>query len=76
MLNRLKYWLFHRLIPGKYPLMLFGGWICIHSHKWADIGLPKGWLVVCWRKRNRYAFYSPDGTPTRAVWGVGKYNRS
>lgn len=75
MVKSLNHWLFHRIAPLRYPIWLVGGRIVIHSHKWADIILRNGYLVICWRKNNRYAFYSPDGTPNRALWGVGDFNR-
>lgn len=74
MIKRLKHWIAHSPAPDiKYPLFIFGMAIVIHSGKWADIRMPRGWLVVRWRKGKRYAFYSPDGTPNRALWGFGNY---
>jgi len=74
--EKVKRWLFERLVPGHpHPFRLFGGLICVYSGKWADIRLRKNWLVVSWRKNRRYAFISPDGTPNRALWGVGNFNR-
>lgn len=73
MLKQLRHWIAHELVSGQYPICCFGGWIYIHSRQWADIKFRKGWLVIRWRKNGRYAFYSPDGTPNRATWGLGNY---
>lgn len=74
MIKKLQYWIAHRLPGLKYPVFCLGSLICIHSGQWADITLWNGYLVVRWRRGNRYVFYSPDGTPTRAVWMLGRYN--
>jgi len=74
MISKLRHWLAHR-VPGlPYPIFCFGGLVCIHSGQWADINVPGGLLVVQWRKNHRWMFYSPDGTPQRAKWFLGKYS--
>lgn len=71
--RNIGYWFVHRIAPNiKYPLFCLGGRVTIYSGRWADIHLPGGTVVVNWRRR--YIFFSPDGTPGRALWMLGRYN--
>lgn len=74
-MKSIRQWIIERPVPNhKRPVFLFGLFIVLHGGKWADIRLPGGWLVICWRRGHRWAYYSPDATPTRAKWGLGRFN--
>lgn len=69
-----KRWIYRPLLPGyRHPFWLFGGMICVHGGKWADIALWRTWLVVSWKRKRPYAYLSRDGTPSNATWGIGSF---
>lgn len=74
MITKFWRWLVWWPIPYRHPVAFFGLSIVLHSGKWADIRLRKGVIVVCWRRKSHYIYFSPNGTPSRAIWMVGKRN--
>lgn len=73
--TQIRRWIAHSIVPGqRYPLLIMGHFICIHSGQWADVALPNGFITVRWRRNNRYVYFSTDGTPSRAKWFWGRFN--